>query len=90
MTINKLSEYSTRTPLIGHFELTHNCSFKCEFCYNHIKEKPELCTEDVLKIIDQVAELGCLYINFSGGEPLLRKDFNDIYLYTKKRYSHFF
>jgi hypothetical protein len=29
MTINKLSEYSTRTPLIGHFELTHNCSFKC-------------------------------------------------------------
>jgi hypothetical protein len=29
MTINKISEYSTRTPLIGHFELTHNCSFKC-------------------------------------------------------------
>ena len=83
-----LNEYSDRTPLMGHIELTHKCSFKCEFCYNHIKATPELSTSEVLEIIDQVVEHGCVYINFSGGEPLLRKDFNDIYFYTKNKGVH--
>lgn len=88
MIANLLQEYSERIPLIGHFELTHKCPFKCAFCYNHVKAIPELSTKEVFNIIDQVVDLGCMYINFSGGEPLLRKDFNDIYFYTKKKGVH--
>jgi radical SAM protein with 4Fe4S-binding SPASM domain len=42
-------------------------------------------TEEVFHILDQVAEAGCLWLLITGGEPLLRKDFLDIYTYAKKK-----
>jgi len=45
----------------------------------------ELKTEEVLHIFDQIAESGCLWLLITGGEPLLRKDFLEIYTYAKKK-----
>jgi radical SAM protein with 4Fe4S-binding SPASM domain len=39
----------------------------------------------ILDIIDEVTDAGCLYILFTGGEPLLRDDFPQIYRYAKER-----
>lgn len=68
------------------FELTYTCNLKCLHCYcTHCKfDKKELSTKEIFKILDQIVEKGCLWIVFTGGEVLLRKDFKEIYIYSKK------
>jgi len=36
-------------------------------------------------IISQVADQGCLWLLLTGGEPLLRSDFTEIYLHAKRK-----
>jgi MoaA/NifB/PqqE/SkfB family radical SAM enzyme len=42
-------------------------------------------TEDWKKILDNIQKEGCLWLTFSGGEPLVRKDFLEIYAYAKNK-----
>jgi radical SAM protein with 4Fe4S-binding SPASM domain len=44
----------------------------------------EMTTSQVKDILHQAANLGCMQIRFTGGEPLLRNDFEDLYIYTRK------
>jgi radical SAM protein with 4Fe4S-binding SPASM domain len=36
-----------------------------------------------MHLLDQAAELGCLQVRFTGGEPLLRSDFDEVYLHAR-------
>lgn len=75
-----------RIPLSGTLELTFRCNLNCKHCY--CPQNPcgeELSTEEIFKIINEITEAGCLWLLFTGGEPLVRKDFADIYLYAKKK-----
>jgi len=77
---------NARIPLNGIIELTYRCSLRCVHCY--VRDYPvpkELTCEEICLVIDQITEAGCLFLLLTGGEPLLRKDFLDIYLYAKKR-----
>ncbi len=68
------------------FELTYNCNLKCKHCIvSEDKDRQELTYDQILRIIDQVADFGCIYINFTGGEPLSRKEFFEIASYTKRK-----
>lgn len=79
-----------RIPLEGSIELTHRCNLSCVHCYvnksanDEHEISKELKTEQWYKIIDEITEAGCLWLLITGGEPLLREDFLDIYLYAKK------
>lgn len=44
----------------------------------------ELTTNEAIAILKQAAGLGCLTVRFTGGEPLLRSDFREIYLAARK------
>jgi radical SAM protein with 4Fe4S-binding SPASM domain len=74
-----------RTPLSGSIDLTHRCNLKCIHCYlgpeavSSEAESRELPTRDLLSLIDQITEAGCLFVVITGGEPLVRADFADIY-----------
>jgi len=48
-------------------------------------ENRELTTEEWKKILDEIHQEGCLWLCFTGGEPLLREDFLDIYSYAKAK-----
>jgi len=80
-----------RIPVNGSMELTFRCNLRCAHCYcnlpanNQEAINRELKTEEILRIFDQVAEAGCLWLLITGGEPLLRKDFVEIYTYAKKK-----
>lgn len=78
----------TPVPFFCVWEVTYNCNMKCPFCY--VKKyknpyKPEITTKEAINIIDQLSELGTRMINFSGGEPTLRKDFPLLIEHAKKR-----
>lgn len=72
-------------PYKGTFELTPRCSMKCRMCYMRldspqIKEQGrELTTEEWISLGRMAAEAGTLDLLLTGGEPMLRPDFVDIY-----------
>lgn len=77
---------NTRTPLNGVLELTYGCSLKCAHCYIvDYPVKKELTCRETCLIIDQLAESGCFFLLLTGGEPLIRGDFKEIYLYAKRK-----
>lgn len=79
-----------RIPVSGTLELTARCNLSCKMCYIHKKEhdpialSKELPTEFWLDFIEQAKQNGTLTMLITGGEPLLRKDFREIYLACKK------
>ena len=70
------------------FELTYRCNFNCRHCYipqNYRKKtKEELKTKELFSILDQLKDIGCFYLGFTGGEPFIRQDMMDI-LWDAKR-----
>ncbi|MBI5640291.1 MAG: radical SAM protein [Nitrospirae bacterium] len=78
-----------RIPVSGSIDLTRHCNLSCVHCYmgpQHERQRPgedEMPTERILSIIDEIAEAGCLFLLFTGGEPLLRSDFPEIYRHAK-------
>ncbi len=78
-----------RIPLYGSLELTYRCNLKCVHCFQGPREtcgaalEPEMTTEQVLSVVDEMAEAGCLFLVISGGEPLLRPDFGQVYRHAK-------
>lgn len=72
-------------------EITARCNNNCRHCYINLPagdtraQKEELGTEQILDIADQAVLLGAVWCNITGGEPLIRPDFADIYLGLKKK-----
>ncbi len=72
-------------PLIGTFELTPRCNFRCKMCYVRM-DKPqmdkighELTAKEWIQLAEDAAKAGMLYLLITGGEPLLRADFKEIF-----------
>lgn len=62
-------------------ELTYRCPLRCPYCSNPLdynERRDELTTDDWLRVLAEAAELGALQVNFSGGEPLLRPDLEQL------------
>ena len=62
-------------------ELTYRCPLHCVFCYNPVnfaRHEEELSTEDWRRVLREARELGAVQCGFSGGEPLLRDDLEDL------------
>ena len=79
-----------RLPMTGTLELTRRCPLECAHCYNNLPmddpaaRNGELSFDEYRKVLDELAELGCLWLLLSGGEIFARRDFFDIYRYAKK------
>lgn len=76
-----------RIPIEGSIELTYKCNLQCVHCYcvNCDWPKKELTTAQWNKNIDAMAKNGCVWLLITGGEPLARRDFSEIFLYAKKK-----
>jgi radical SAM protein with 4Fe4S-binding SPASM domain len=80
-----------RVPLDGTIETTFRCNLHCVHCYvnqparSRNTRSRELPTARLTSLINEVAEAGCLSLLLTGGEPLLRSDFPDVYLHALKR-----
>jgi pyrroloquinoline quinone biosynthesis protein E len=62
-------------------ELTHRCPLHCPYCSNPtelIKGNAELSSADWKRVLSEGRALGVLQLGLSGGEPLLRKDLEEI------------
>ena len=83
---------SRRPGLLDHLdiELTERCNNACIHCcinrpaHDVNAAERELTTEAWKEILRQAASLGALSVRITGGEPLLRPDFPEIYLFARR------
>jgi radical SAM protein with 4Fe4S-binding SPASM domain len=72
-------------------ELTARCPNNCRHCYINLPagdraaQEAELSLAEIARIADEAIELGALWCLLTGGEPLLRQDFAEIYTMLKKK-----
>lgn len=76
-----------RLPLEGHLDLTYRCNNDCLHCWLRIptteeEKSRELSFHELSRIIDEARALGTRQWSLSGGEPLLRSDFIEIFEYV--------
>lgn len=73
------------------FEMTARCNNNCRHCCINLPagdpeaKRKELSLQEIKEIADEATHLGALWCLLTGGEPLLRGDFSDIYLLLKRR-----
>jgi len=65
-------------PLSVHFDLTYRCNERCVHCYLDHDDHGELTTAECLKVLEDLARSGALFLTFSGGEIFLRPDLYEI------------
>lgn len=77
-------------PTAFDLELTARCNLNCRHCYINLPAgdseaiSRELAAGEILRIAKQAVDLGAIWCNLTGGEPLLRPDFNDIFIGLKR------
>lgn len=80
-----------RAPLEVSIEVTRRCPLECLHCYNNLPmsdqqaRSRELSKEEHHKLLDEIAEMGCVWLLFTGGEIFARKDFLEIYTHAKRK-----
>jgi len=80
-----------RFPLAFDLEITARCNNACRHCYINLPagdtdaQSNELSPDEISRIADEAVSMGALSCLITGGEPLLRHDFADIYLSLKKK-----
>lgn len=80
-----------RVPISGSIDVTHRCNQACRHCYNNCAADDgeaagnELSCEEHCRILDEIADAGCLWLLYTGGEIFLREDFPEIYTYAKQK-----
>jgi radical SAM protein with 4Fe4S-binding SPASM domain len=67
----------TNSPLVVSYTITKACNLRCSHCHVSAREAMpnELNLQEAMQAIDEMADLGTRALIFSGGEPLLRKNF---------------
>src|ERR671937_2032037 len=70
-----------RKPTTLLAELTHRCPLHCPYCSNPLeltRSNAEISTEDWKRVFSEARELGVLQLGLSGGEPLVRRDLEEL------------
>jgi len=90
--LSQHSLWKDRGPLLERIdlELTERCNNNCVHCNINLPmgsvraRQRELTTDRVKDILSEAAALGILTVRFTGGEPLLRKDFEELYGFARR------
>ena len=73
-------------PLSVCWQITTKCNLNCKYCLSASGKEGEygLSTEDAIKVIEKLGNLEINRLDFTGGEPLLRKDLKQLIEVAKK------
>jgi len=73
-------------PLICNIWITNKCNFRCKFCYQDFNSPSKTLSDSLFKsVIDDLEEMGTIYLYISGGEPLLVENIEEKLKYVTKR-----
>ncbi len=80
-----------RAPIDATLEVTRRCPLECQHCYNNLAmgdvaaRNRELTKEEYFVLLADLADMGLIWLLFTGGEIFARKDFLQIYAFAKQK-----
>ena len=77
--------FSTRHPITAHVIPIRRCNLACAYCNEYDDFSPSVPTVEMLRRIDQLADLGLSVLTFSGGEPTLHPDLDALIRHGRRR-----
>jgi radical SAM protein with 4Fe4S-binding SPASM domain len=74
-------------PQTAQIEFTYRCNLRCRHCYCRglSQGREELSTRGFKEILDSLVAAGCMRVALSGGEPLVREDFIELYAHARRK-----
>lgn len=70
-------------------EMTYHCNERCVHCYANYPSDgistPKLAIENYMRIIDELREMNCMHIAFTGGDPFMYSGFVDVFEYARNK-----
>jgi MoaA/NifB/PqqE/SkfB family radical SAM enzyme len=66
-----------RMPVLVHFEVTMRCNARCSFC-DYWKTNPSARADELASYADAARFFNPMLVTFTGGEPLLRADLEEL------------
>ena len=76
------SRFGARIPLVVSWRLLNRCNLRCQYCYIPLVRTDEMTTAEVISTLDGLSRAGTRYLNYTGGEALLRDDIGEILAHT--------
>ncbi len=76
-----------KAPFTVLWEVTRACALACRHCRAKAQPKPDprqLTTEESIRLIDQIAEFGSPILVFTGGDPMMRRDLEQLIRYASQ------
>ncbi len=76
-----------KAPFTVLWEVTRACALACRHCRAKAQPKPDprqLTTEESLRLVDQIAEFGSPILVFTGGDPMMRRDLEQLIRYASQ------
>ena len=78
------SVYGTSGREVAMIEIADRCNENCLHCYQVQGQKGEMTTEEIFGLLDDLAQMGVLFLTVSGGEATLRSDLLEIIAHARK------
>src|SRR5437667_3665499 len=72
-------------PLLVQIIPIRRCNIDCGYCNEYDKVSPPVPTDTMRRRIDTLAALGTSVVAFSGGEPMLHPDLDDLIRHIRAR-----
>jgi radical SAM protein with 4Fe4S-binding SPASM domain len=90
----RYGQSTPRLPIEGNFDLTYRCNNNCRHCWLRItpnapEQNNELSFDEIRRIADEARAMGTHIWNISGGEPMLRPDFLEIFDYLSRKATNY-
>ncbi len=76
---------STDHPVMAHIIPIRRCNLACTYCNEYDDVSKPVATEVMLERLDQLADLGTTIVTFSGGEPLLHPELDQLISHVRRR-----
>ena len=82
-----MSEPAVGKPEIIGWEITNQCNLSCKHCFTAAGKRAygEMTTAECRTVIDAMANIGVRTIGWTGGEPLLRDDLEELIAYARQK-----
>jgi MoaA/NifB/PqqE/SkfB family radical SAM enzyme len=72
-------------PVLCNYYVTYRCNATCSFCDIWLKPSPYVTLETAAQNLHDLKRLGVKVIDFTGGEPLLHRQIDQLLLLAKKQ-----
>ncbi len=72
-------------PVLAQMVVTRRCNLSCGYCNEYDTFSPPVDTDTLKQYIDHLADMGTLVITFTGGEPLLHPQLDELIAHVVSR-----